>query len=1290
MLHVEVPRRRALTSMQAGMVLGSMRDPRSGVYVVQDVCETAEALDIELLQRAWRAVAARRDALRTVVEISPDHAPAQYVTQDAGIPWHAMDWSGAPAADLQSRLADFLRADSERGFDFAQSVPMRITLLRMPGGSSILVWTSHHSLLDGRSYLIVWQEWFAAYDALARGDGIHSSAAPSFASYLDWLDRQDLTAAEPFWRQHLAGVSRTTGFIADRLLLRGAADAERMARESAVLSEDLTVRLHEFGVRHGFTAGTLMQCAWALLLSRYSASSDVVFGITHAGRRSPVPGAANIVGPMINTLPARIRVPPDDCVLPWIQAVRRQSIAMRDHEHTPLGKIREWRILPPGGPPFDSLFVYDRERPGDALRKLGGNWSYRHVTRRQRTDSPLTLAAYGAPRVSFDLVYDTRFFCRETIAGMAGHLQTLLEEFPAQPHARLAELNMLTGGERRWLIEERNHTAAPRPPDLCAHQLFERRAAQNPAAVAIESAGERVSYSGLNRSANQLAWLLKGRGAGPEDLVAVCLPRSSEAVIAVLAVLKAGAAFVLLPPDVPPGRLTSMLADACPKLAIAAAACAGKLADGGCPVLLLDRLDEDLARQPASEPPCAVKPENAAYAAFTSGSTGKPKAAVLTHRALANHTVGVARALDISSADRRLQFAAIGSDMFISEVFTYLCSGATLVFCLDHAGNSIAEFVRLLGTHRITIAGLPSSWWSAWTAAMSAGHLPVPSSLRAVIAGMERLSPAALSAWNHATGGTVRLFNAYGPSETGPIATIYEAGSSRWEGDSPAPIGRPIANIRVYVLDEHGNPAPVGIPGELYIGGDGVGRGYLNAPELTAAKFPPDPFAGSGQRLFRTGDVVFTLPDGHLVFLGRVDRQVKIRGFRVELEEVEAVLAEHPAVLRCAVVLQDDDDQRLRLVAYLSARTSPGPVPDDLRLHLSRRLPDYMLPAAFVTLDAMPMTANGKIDRRSLPRRVTPIETPPGCGGQATSTERRLAAIWHEVLGSAPASLAANFFESGGDSLRATQFVLRIQREFERELPFAQFLRAPTIAQIARALGGGMAAAPPSAMLAYAHQGTRVPLFCITSQAHDLYVFRHLMPHLDGSQPVFVLNVPLHEGEGVCRVEELAARLSQSIRAIRPEGPYILAGYCFGGILAFEAARQLIAAGEEVPLVAFFDTPAPGYPRIFGSRRMAARVQALGQPVRMEPASAEVTAARTYVPKSIRADIAQFIARDQAVSTRVLEDPRLAWRSLCKGRFRLYRVPGDHVTWLQEPNVQTAARCLTEALGRQAAATATR
>lgn len=1254
------------------MVLASRQAPRSGIYVIQDVCRSVQDLDTERLKTAWRSVARRHPALRASLVTTAGGEIWQRVDEEAETSWQELDWTGVAPDQEPDKLAAFLRRDWERGLDFDAGIPMRFALLRMPEHACILVWTVHHALLDGRSLAIVWREWFAFYDALLRGEGIRLADPAPFRAHVEWLQRQDLPGAEPYWRQCYAGISETAEYLVDRLR-RPAAGPDGFGKEGVCLSPEETNALSDFASRHGVTVNNLVQGAWAVLLSRYSGRPDVVFGVTRAGRPASVANGGEIVGLLINTLPFRATVQPGAALAPWLRQIREQWAGLRPYEHTPLEKIREWSGLPPGTPLFDSILVYDREPPPETLRKLGGSWIGRTLRRAQRTGVPLTLVAYGQPFLSLEIVYDGRLFARETAAGMARHLLTLLRSFAAQPDAPLAALRMLDAPERAWLLTEVNRTEVSREEDRCVHRLFECQAAQAPEAVALESEAGAISYSELNRRANRLARFLAGRGASPEDLIAICIGRRPDTVVSVLAVLKAGAAFLLLDPSLPPARLARMLENARSKLVLVPDDFEPDLASSEWEVLNLDRLAREIARLSSENLPGLATPGHAAYAMYTSGSTGEPKAVVVTQGALLNHTLAVTRAYGIARTDRRLQFASPGSDMFVAEVFNYLCTGATLVFCPETRSVSVAEFLRALDELRITITGVPSSWWNQWVAAISEGAWAPTPALRVVITGMERVNPAAFRTWMQILGSRVRLFNAYGPTEAPLTATIYEAGTSEWEGGPFVPIGKPIANLKAYVLDSGGNPVPAGVPGELYIGGNGLARGYLHAPELTAERFLPDPFQAPGNRLYRTGDRVFRLPDGNLVFLGRLDRQVKIRGFRVELDEVEAVLSQHPAVRQCAVIVRGRDE-RQRLVAYVAPAAGQTPDSGDLRLHLCRRLPDHMVPVAFAILPELPKTSSGKVDRLSLPESTpeTPVSEwtrrPP-----ATVVEKRLAALWQRVLDIPRAWATDNFFLSGGDSLRAAELLALINREFSLELPMAALLRAPTLAGLASALEGNEPQTAPAAgevVLFFNENGVQVPLFCISSLADNPHCFRHVAAHLGPDQPLFALGGPDRGSEWLQDLEETALRVCQAIRRIRPRGPYLLGGYCSGGIVAFECARHLVSMGEEVPLVALFDVPRPGYRRflrMFGRRARSQR-----------------PAARVLTPVAV--PLVHFMAQqDETIGTRILHllaDPRLGWRDLCEKPVRIVRVSGSHATLLHEPHAAQVAAGL-EALLRE-------
>lgn len=1270
-----------LTSLQKSMVLSSMRSPRSGTYVIQDVCELSEDLDVPLVRSAWRRIALRHPALRTGIAGASAEPFLQDCHADADVPWQELNWVDLPPDVRSAKLDALLREDRERGFRFDGSVPMRFTLIRTGPQSYTLIWTLHHAALDGRSLQIVWKEWFALYDASRCGRDIDPCPASPYRDYVAWQLTHDLAEAGKFWRAYLAGLSQTTDFVIERTK---PAAADGVSKKGVLLSAGLTAQLLSFAVRHEITLNSLVQGAWALLLSHYSGRADVVMGATRACRHCPALETSGMVGLLINTLPFRIAVNGDVPLVGWLKSIRQDWVALREHEHTPLERVSEWSGLPPGAPLFDNVLVYENEPPGESLNKLGGQWEHRSLRRLQRTDSSLTVAAYGGRQLSLEIVFDTRLFRAETITRMLGHLETLLHSFLAQPDAPLAAIKMLTQEEEARLLHEWNHTMAPYPRDLCAHQLFEQQVRRTPASSALEHAGASISYAELNARSNRLAWYLRRRGARPEDLVAICLDRSPEAVVAILSVLKAGAAFLPLFPALPRERLQLMLETSRPRFVLSQNVDLPDPALYGGQVLDMDRLRADIARQPAEDLPNIAAPQNAAYAIFTSGSTGRPKAVVVPHRVLVNHTWAAARAFEISPADRRLQFASMGTDVIVAEIFNYLCHGATLVFALHRSGNSIQEYLRILTERRITITGIPSSWWNEWVVALPAERMEPPPHLRAVITGMERVNPAAFLAWRRIVGNRVRWFNAYGPTETGPTATVYEAGSSPWESASFVPIGKPIANTTAYVLDTDGNPVPVGVCGELYLGGEGVARGYLNSPELTARSFLADPFnPGPENHLYKTGDLAFYVSDGNLVFLGRADRQVKVRGFRVELDEVEITLARHPAVRQCAVRM-DDSAGSPRLMAYVTWRSGEYSTADQLRQHLARYLPEHMLPAAFVPLPELPRAPGGKIDYLSLPpSEPREIFRATGLREPATTAEKLMAELWQKALGVPQVGADDNFFALGGDSLRASHLITLIHERFGREVPLSTLLRAPTLARLSAVLESAADAAADSVpLIPLQPRGSLPPLFCISSTPVDAYRLHDLAVHLGDDQPFYALPNPIGEGESINDVHHVAARAVRSIREHTPHGPYVLGGYCFGGIVAVETARQLVSMGEEVSLVVLLDAPTPGYPRAL--RRVAPYWRGLRRRF-LGAGGFAIPAGGQYIPRPFAVPVVQFNSRDEGMATRILRafvDSRRGWRDVCSGEFQVLAAAGSHVTMLLSPHVAETAVALRQSLER--------
>jgi amino acid adenylation domain-containing protein len=1280
-------------SLQRSMVLASLRAPRDGFYLVQDVCELVGQFDIPLLRRAWREVVDRHPAIRSAVFLR-EQDPAGFLL-DAGIAGHWQD------EDLRRQsLENFFREDRERGFDFESGAPVRITAVRTSDQNITLIWTIHHALLDGRSLTLVWQEWLACYEALLNGRDL----PPVEPEATGVPHQQDDAAAQQFWRDYLHGLSQTTDYIVDRIPPVPAAENESDGRTRAVLSEDLTRMLRDLAAHHGVTLNNIVQGAWALLLSRYSGRLDVVFGVARAGRGSSL-GNAQAVGFYLNALPLRIAIDPHAAVGLWLKAIRSQWLTLRGVEHTPSQQIVKWSSLPAGMPPFESVLNYEHEPPGETLSKLGGLWAGVRFRRLQRTDSRLTLAASGSPTLTLELIFDRGRFSQRAMDAAAGHLRELLASFAAQPDARLRDLNMLTAEERTLLLN--GHERMPLP-DLCAHELFEQQAERTPSQTAIDTSAGVISYGKLNEKANRLACRLREAGVSRGDVVAVYMEPTPESVVAILAALKAGAAFLPIDPAFPEQRVETILADASPKLVLSGSHVDAWSTEGA----------------PCANHPNVVTPDDLAYIIYTSGSSGPPKAVEMPHRGLVNHSLAAALAYGISTTDRRLQFASIGADVFIAEVFNYLCCGAALVYGWDRRNKSIREFLRYVDDRRITIVGIPSGFWSEWMAGAKQSGSAAPASLRAVIIGMEKADPGAFKVWRKLAGSVPRLFNAYGPTETSPTATVYEAGSSPWEANSYVPIGRPLANTNVCVLDEHGSPVPIGVPGELYIGGRGVARGYRNRPELTTQRFVADSFSeGASNRMYRTGDIVFYLPDGNLVFVGRVDRQVKIRGFRVELDEIETVLAGHADVQQCAVVFAAQGGGHV-LAAFLASRRPANLSPDALRSYLLKRVPEHMIPAVFAVLPSLPVTSNGKIDRQSLPlgelERVRPQS---GFQPLSTELEQRLAEIWRQILNVWPIGASDNFFELGADSLHATRLLTLVEANFGLELDPSLLWRVPTLGRMAAVLENRESPFD----LHWEHEGvvplqpdgSRIPFFCFPGADDDPETFVRLALHLGSEQPFFVVRDPRPLSErGAYTVEQAAERLVEAILQVRKTGPYVVGGHCYGGLVAFEAARRLAAMGEVVSKIVMFEVATPGYPKVLrnwknylrvtplilrGQRRVKlseirAHFQVLWKLARKRAAThtrraldrtpltvvgqspgshremhPNKHAARIYVPTPLSCSVVQIIAAGEHHSTVILDDPRLGWRHLVRGIFTVTETPGPADAIFKLPHVRGLA-----------------
>ncbi|HZI13113.1 MAG TPA: amino acid adenylation domain-containing protein [Myxococcus sp.] len=1044
-----------LSPMQQGILFHALLEPSSTAYFVQSSMALHSAsLDVEAFHAAWKALVAQHPILRTSFLWEGLEEPLQVVHRQACLEWTQHDWRHLPQAQQQQLLHHLQQEDRARGFDFSRPPLMRLLLVRLSDSTYRLVWSQHHLLLDGWSLGLLFQELFSSYEALRSGHAPRLPQRPALRDYIAWLRQRPLSQAESFWRDALRGFSSPTPLPMGRAAGAASEGAPHVAELMLSLSREDTTALQAFARRHQLTLNTLVQAAWALLLARHSGLDDVLFGVTVAGRPPELPGADSMMGLFINSLPARVRLPAHQPLIDWLQSLQAWQQELQSHEHAPLVQVQGWSEVPRGTPLFDSLLVFENYPLDASLQQRADTLlDVRDIQSFDHSHYPLSLAIIPGQRLLMRLSYDSARYDEAGIRRLQGQLRTALQSMVADAGQRLSDVTLLSEAERRQLLVDWNGTRVELPDEANIHQLFEAQARRTPDAPAVTFEDTTLTYAELDRRANQLAHYLRSRYVGPEVRVALCLERSPEWLVALLAIMKAGGAYLPLDPSYPSERLDFMLRDSAAPLLLTHSALADTLPSEGRLVVCLDAEEDALERMPGQAPPATATADSLAYVIYTSGSTGQPKGTLLAHRGLCNTALAAVKAHRFHGQSRVLQFASPAFDASICEVFATLLAGACLVLAPRERLLPDEPLRTLLRQQRITAVTLTPSV----LALLSEADLP---HLETLISAGEALPAEVARRW--AAGRT--LLNAYGPTEATVCATITPEGVNV---TSPG-LGRPWDNVQVYVLDERLRPVPVGMPGELFIGGVGLARGYQDQPTLTAERFIPHPFSPlPGSRLYRTGDRVRWCEDGTLEFLGRLDAQVKLRGFRIESGEVEAVLRRHPGVREAVAVLREDAPGDKRLVAYVTGATE-GLDAAALRAFLELRLPEHMVPSAFVVLEALPLAPSGKVNRAALPApaALATAEGPHSRASPRTPTEELLASIWAEVLHLGTVDVHANFFELGGHSLLATQVVSRLRTAFGVELPIRALFAAPTVAQLARELDTAMRAgrgvqAPP-------------------------------------------------------------------------------------------------------------------------------------------------------------------------------------------------------------------------------------
>ncbi len=1033
-----------LTPLQVGMLFHSVLDDGSPQYLDQVRMLLDGVEDPRALGRAWQRVIDRTPILRSCLIWENVDEPVLVIHRRIDVPVSYHDWRSLPEAERGTRLRRVLDDDSV--LDLTRAPLLRLSIAHLPGDQALLIWTFHHVILDGWSLSQVLDEVFELYAAITRGREPDLTVRRPFPDYLHWMRGQDYHQAERYWRQVLAGLGEPTP-LPYGVMTADVHRTESTRRVPVTLPASVSAQLNRIARQNGLTLNTVLEGAWALLLTRCGGGREAVFGTTVSGRSAEVPGVESMIGMFINTIPVRVRVPHGQDTLSWLQDLQARQSQSRQFEFVALSQLQSWSDLAPGANLFNSMIVFENY-PHDENSAARAGLRVREVQVRESTNYPLTLSAQFAGELQIDLAYDPQMFGAAIATDIARRLALLLTAVAVDPGRALGGIELVTAAERGELL-----AAGAGPVRAVAAvtfpELFEAQAARTPGATAVVAGAVRLSYAELNVRANRLARVLAGASAGPERIVALLLPRTAEMVVAVLAVLKAGAAYLAVDPALPASRVGVLVDDACPVLVVTTGG-AGRPGGGAgdLPWLRLD--DPEVAAALAGRPgtdltdadrAAPLAAGNAAYVISTSGSTGVPKSVVLTHQGLANLLVGQREGFLARAGQRPLRATLTASFSFDGswENLLLLASGQELHVIDEDMRMDAAALTRYVEDHRIGFVNVTPAFLEQLLAAgLLTGQRHRP---EIVLTGGEAASDRLWQSLAETPG--VTSYNFYGPTETMVNATgcVIRAGSR------PG-IGRVLPNMSGYVLGPDLGVVPAGLPGELFLAGPQLARGYLNRPGLTAERFIACPFGVPGERMYATGDRVRWSGGGTLEYLGRADDQVKIRGFRVEPGEIEAALLGHPGIGEAAVIARDDDGHR-RLVGYVvPAALAPAPAPAELRGWLERTLPDYMIPAAFVALESLPLTPNGKLDRRALP--------PPGRDPSASSyiaprtpAEHSIAAIWAQVLGLDRVGIHDSFFELGGDSILSIRITARLRAALGADVSPRVIFTNPTVARLA-------------------------------------------------------------------------------------------------------------------------------------------------------------------------------------------------------------------------------------------------
>lgn len=1147
--------------------------PDNDSYNMLEALRLDGALNIVALEQSLNELVRRHEILRTTFP-TLDGKPIQKIAPATTLNLSIHDLQGLSADEQTAQIQQIAESQAYASFNLAFGPLVQFTLLQLSIKEYVLLLKMHHIIYDGWSLNIFFGELSQLYAAFTQG--LPNPLPELSVQYADfafwqrqWLTGEVLEHQVNYWQKQLAGVPPVLELPTDKP--RPPIQTFQGAAKSLVLDRELTQRLQHLSQESDATLFMTLLAAFLVLISRYTGQPDIIVGSPIANRNSPQ--IEQLMGFFANTLALRGNLSNNLSFAEFLAQVRQTTLSAYAHQDLPfemlVEKLQPERDLSRN--PLVQVMFSLQNAP-----QSSGNLSGLNI---QNMPLPIDVRARFDLEVNYWEVpgglegvwcYNTDLFEANTITRLAQHFQTLLQAIVANPQARISELPLLSPAQRHQLLVEWNNTQVEYPHDKCIHQLFEEQVERNPDAVAVVYENEQLTYHQLNCRANQLAHYLRSLGVGVDELVGICLERSINMIVGLLGILKAGGAYVPLDPEYPQERLSFMLSDAEISVLLTQQSLVHKLPEHSARVVCLDS-DAHLIKECSQDNAIThIQPTNLVYVIYTSGSTGQPKGVEVVHRGV-NRLLCAANYVNLDATQTFLQLAPISFDASTFEIWGALLHGSKCVLFPGTVPTS-QNLRSEIDKHDITVLWLTAALFNS----IIDDDSQALSGIKQLLIGGEALSVSHVyKALAHLP--WTQIINGYGPTESTTFTCCYPIPREIDANIESIPIGRPINNTQVYILDAYLQPVSIGVSGELHIGGAGLARGYLNRPELTNEKFILNPFEAGGSILYKTGDLARYLPDGNIEYLGRIDNQVKIRGFRIELGEIEAVLNQHDDVQVACVIVREDSPSEKQLVAYVVQQKQVTLTISELRQFLANKLPGYMMPNAFVILETLPLTSNGKVDRRALKAPCQTSESDKFIQAR-NKLELKLVQIWSKILKVDKIGVHDNFFDLGGHSLLASYLMTQIKQKFGKDIPLTTLFQNPTIEQLATIIQKDLDYSNSSCLVAIQPHGTNLPFFCVPGAGGRPFYFYNLGRYLGEEQPFYSFENDLHEKlDLITRIEDIASIYIAAMQTVQPQGPYFLGGHSYGGNVAFEMAQQLHKQGKKVALLAIIDSSAPTY-----------------------------------------------------------------------------------------------------------------